>query len=85
MHEFGWSSWQPLYEAWLGEKLPNQAGLYRIRRIGPHGPKAGSQQAHHSGTRARGDLEWSERQDLNLRPPAPQAGALPGCATLRLV
>ena len=28
---------------------------------------------------------WSERQDLNLRPPAPHAGALPGCATLRPV
>ena len=27
--------------------------------------------------------EWSGRQDLNLRPPAPQAGALPGCATPR--
>jgi hypothetical protein len=26
---------------------------------------------------------WSEWQDLNLRPPAPEAGALPGCATLR--
>ena len=26
---------------------------------------------------------WSEREDSNLRPPAPEAGALPGCATLR--
>jgi hypothetical protein len=26
---------------------------------------------------------WSGRQDLNLRPPAPQAGALPNCATPR--
>src|SRR5262245_32009659 len=26
---------------------------------------------------------WSEREDLNFRPPAPHAGALPGCATLR--
>ena len=26
---------------------------------------------------------WSERKDLNLRPPAPKAGALPSCATLR--
>ena len=25
----------------------------------------------------------SERQDLNLRPPQPHCGALPGCATLR--
>src|SRR5207249_12243191 len=27
---------------------------------------------------------WSGREDLNLRPPAPHAGALPGCATPRL-
>ena len=27
---------------------------------------------------------WSGRQDLNLRPPAPKAGALPDCATPRL-
>ena len=26
---------------------------------------------------------WSEREDLNLRPPQPHCGALPGCATLR--
>src|SRR5207247_650072 len=26
---------------------------------------------------------WSGRQDLNLRPPDPQSGALPGCATPR--
>ena len=27
--------------------------------------------------------QWSGREDLNLRPPAPKAGALPGCATPR--
>src|SRR3989454_951264 len=27
---------------------------------------------------------WSGRGDLNARPPAPKAGALPGCATPRL-
>jgi hypothetical protein len=26
---------------------------------------------------------WSGREDLNLRPPPPQGGALPGCATPR--
>ncbi len=30
-----------------------------------------------------GHICWSEQQDLNLRPPAPKAGALPGCAMLR--
>src|ERR1700688_1548951 len=29
--------------------------------------------------------KWSEWQDLNLRPPRPERGALPDCATLRLV
>ena len=29
-------------------------------------------------------LDWSGRGDLNARPPAPKAGALPGCATPRL-
>jgi hypothetical protein len=28
---------------------------------------------------------WSEWQDLNLRPPRPERGALPDCATLRLM
>src|SRR5215470_12316418 len=28
--------------------------------------------------------KWSGREDSNLRPPAPKAGALPGCATPRL-
>jgi hypothetical protein len=27
--------------------------------------------------------DWSEWQDLNLRPPRPERGALPDCATLR--
>src|SRR5262249_42412303 len=30
------------------------------------------------------DCFWSEWQDLNLRPPRPERGALPDCATLRL-
>ena len=28
-------------------------------------------------------IYWSERRDLNPRPPVPQTDALPGCATLR--
>ena len=27
--------------------------------------------------------KWSGREDSNLRPPRPERGALPGCATLR--
>jgi hypothetical protein len=33
--------------------------------------------------RLSGILNWSGRQDLNLRPPHPQCGALPDCATPR--
>src|ERR1700732_3370754 len=29
--------------------------------------------------------DWSGRPDLNRRPPAPKAGALPGCATPRQI
>src|SRR6185503_7175575 len=35
--------------------------------------------------RARTREKWSGRLDLNQRPPAPHAGALPGCATPRPV
>src|SRR5258706_10165501 len=30
-------------------------------------------------------LDWSGREDLNLRPPQPHCGALPGCATPRRI
>jgi hypothetical protein len=33
--------------------------------------------------RSRKRARWSGRGDLNSRPPAPKAGALPGCATPR--
>src|SRR4051794_37499577 len=36
-----------------------------------------------SPSRSPASEGWSEQQDLNLRPPAPKAGALPGCAMLR--
>ena len=36
-----------------------------------------------TGLSTRRGEDWSEREDLNFRPPAPHAGALPGCATLR--
>ena len=63
----------------------------------PGGPPEGGRRQSAIGTRLRcrlggrkrrscgrsGGKEWSEWQDSNLRPPAPEAGALPGCATLR--
>src|SRR3974377_552832 len=36
------------------------------------------------GKSAPWEWSWSEWQDLNLRPPRPERGALPDCATLRL-
>jgi hypothetical protein len=33
----------------------------------------------------RAQNKWSGRQDSNLRPPAPKAGALPDCATPRRI
>ena len=43
-------------------------------------PKRGrSARSHRLGRRSR----WSGRRDSNTRPPAPKAGALPGCATPR--
>ena len=33
--------------------------------------------------KTRAPFPWSRRQDSNLRPPAPKAGALPNCATPR--
>jgi hypothetical protein len=29
-----WTAWQPHYECWRGNRLPNLPGLYRIRRSG---------------------------------------------------
>ena len=37
-----------------------------------------------TGAKCAGNLKWSGRRDLNPRPLAPEASALPGCATPRL-
>ena len=38
----------------------------------------------HKGVDSRWGEEWSGRRDLNSGPLAPEASALPGCATPRL-
>jgi hypothetical protein len=67
--------------------LPFDVEPNRSRDVGPVQPKAdhraGPARTRHSNCQ-RLKMKWSERQDLNLRPPVPQTGALPGCATLRL-
>ena len=49
----------------------------RLRRLPRH-------DALWSGINSAKLGEWSGRQDSNLRPSAPKADALPGCATPRL-
>ena len=40
-------------------------------------------QSRRSPSWAKAPLQWSGRQDSNLRPPGPKPGALPSCATSR--
>ena len=58
-----------------------QANLIRIRRQGEIHQKTTSRWARNLHTLQL--LTWSGREDLNLRPLAPRASALPYCATPR--
>src|SRR5205823_2095009 len=51
---------------------------------GTRHPKVGNRRRHLLSA-AYGSKKWSGRLDSNQRPPAPKAGALPGCATPRLL
>ena len=60
-----------------------RAGINRLPRLVPTvSPRPGSPKSE--GREAAGNprnlaaLNWSGRQDLNLRPPGPEPGALPG-------
>jgi hypothetical protein len=59
------------------------ARLSELSRLAGGGVPAGSPIASvlHDGLHLHGVTE-SDRQDSNLRPPRPQRGALPGCATV---
>src|ERR1700736_133811 len=48
-----------------------------------HLPGAGERRGTTHSWRLPHRSDWSEWKDLNLRPPRPKRGALPGCATLR--
>ena len=52
-----------------------------IRGLKMHGPHNGKSELMNA--RVTNCKDWSGRGDLNSRPPAPKAGALPGCATPR--
>ena len=55
----------------------------KARRPAHHDPAGSSLLAVVKPQSSLGRKRWSERQDSNLRPSAPKADALPGCATLR--
>ena len=69
-------------------------GRLRLRPVGTEKPKCLNYLNYQSSISARRSpnlfrstnrsTNWSEWGDSNSRPPAPEAGALPGCATLRL-
>lgn len=60
------------HRAWLLRCGPSP-GVAPAKQAAPVAPKIGPQDRPH----------WSGRRDSNPRPPAPKAGALPGCATPR--
>src|SRR5579872_5839502 len=56
-----------------------------FRAVCPHNcPPTGQGLLQRAQKRLSYREKWSEWQDLNLRPPRPERGALPDCATLRL-
>src|SRR5258705_352472 len=74
-----------LHEA-IDEDLGRGAGLAAhraINRNGGTGHGGGGSSAARRPGRSREREKWSGRLDLNQRPPAPEAGALPSCATPR--
>src|SRR6185436_5433402 len=57
-----------------------------VAQVGQGSPSVSGCNENAPGFGPRGGnerFEWSGRQDLNLRPPPLQGGALPGCATPR--
>jgi hypothetical protein len=57
--------------------------LYLIRQKRRDIPRSKIRKHKKSPHKASFFYVWSERRDSNPRPPHPQYGALPGCATLR--
>ena len=64
--------------------FPSRASLVWKEKIGLlNGILRDHQDDTMVGDQPTGSAVWSGREDLNLRHPAPKAGALPGCATPR--
>src|SRR5690606_29348786 len=67
-----------------GPAYPGRRSLFIRYRRTTAIPHRKTQRAPRSGAlHGRWSANWSERRDLNPRPPHPQCGALPDCATLR--
>ena len=64
------------------EQAPTEGRVLR-RSCGPWRDRKTKAPRPIAFARNLGAFRWSGRQDLNLRPLAPQASALPGCATPR--
>jgi hypothetical protein len=69
-------------------ELPGRRGRHGVKsarqaRTASQRCQRDKREARGAGARNCRDLNWSERRDLNSRPLAPHASALPGCATLR--
>ena len=64
-----------------------KCGMARLRGLEPltHGleVRCSIRLSYRRKSIEKSEYVWSGREDLNLRPPAPKAGALPDCATPR--
>src|SRR5205823_12458973 len=69
----------------LGEMVLGQGEAFHAKLVSPAGfePATHSLEGCCSVQLSYGEGGWSGREDSNLRPPAPKAGALPDCATPR--
>src|SRR5437763_11096347 len=69
----------------LGEMVLGQGEAFHTKLVSPAGlePATHSLEGCCSVQLSYGEEMWSGREDSNLRPPAPKAGALPDCATPR--
>src|SRR5512138_2636845 len=83
----GWGAWIRTRECRNQNPVPYHLATPHpcardVPRVAAHGPATAYRLRVKKGSRPEAAIErekWSERQDSNLRPPAPEAGALPGC------
>ena len=75
--------WGPgMYRKWLWSQKESEPFIYPMERATGIEPASSAWKAGVLPLNYARKI-WSGRQDLNLRHPAPKAGALPNCATSR--